>query len=131
MANKERGEISIGVEGKAYTLRPTFNAVCELEQLAGGGFDEVLQKVAQGWMSGMRSTVWCLLQANHSDEITTLADAGNWIERAGTEHILAALSGVLEVNEEPAPSVKGRTVNPRKARAGTGANSSSAPDASA
>lgn len=131
MANTERGEVGIDVDGKAYTLRPTFNAVCALEQLAGGGFDEVLEKVARGWMSGLRSTVWCLLQANHSEEIKTIEDAGDWIERAGTVRIMAALAGVLEANEEPALSTKGKGANPRKARAGTGGRSSSAHDRSA
>jgi hypothetical protein len=124
MANRERGEIGIEVEGKAYTLRPDFDAVCELEGLTNKAFEHVLMECAEGRMSGLRACVWCLLQRYHSDEIKALRDASDWIERAGgVARVYEAVQSVLKENEEPAVGGK---ANPRKARAsGTGGRSSS------
>lgn len=35
MANKERGEVSFDLDGEAYTLRFSTNAMCELEDATG------------------------------------------------------------------------------------------------
>lgn len=37
MANKERAETEISLAGKKYKLRPTFEALCEIEDKAGVG----------------------------------------------------------------------------------------------
>lgn len=125
MANRERGEVEVKAGEKAYTLRPTFNAICALEELVGMTLDDLYAQIGAGRMSGLRSCVWCLLQPCHADEIKTLEDAGNWIERVGTYEIMAALAKVQELNNET-QTTKGRASgNPRKARVGTGARSSS------
>src|SRR5678815_2721576 len=91
------------IRDRAYTLRPTFDAVCELEGLIGKSFDVVMEEIAQGRLSGLRSCVWCLLHDSHGDEIRTLKDASEWIERAGgTGAVLAAVNAVFAANEEPA-----------------------------
>jgi hypothetical protein len=125
MANRERGEIAVEVGGASYTLRPDFNAVCELEQLTGQSYEAVIKQCFEGRLSGLRACLWCLLQRHHSAQIKSLADAGDWIESAGgVEKVLSFVNQVLEANEEP--SVGGPTAaNPPKARAGTGARSSS------
>ena len=48
MANRERGEIGVEVEGKPYTLRPSFNAICELENITGKTIEDLFDLIEQG-----------------------------------------------------------------------------------
>jgi hypothetical protein len=131
MANRERGEVSVEVEGKAYTLRPTFDAICELETRSGKGIEDLLADIESGRLSGLRLAIWCLLQDQHSDEIRELKDASQWIERAGgVDVIFAHLAQMRDLNTAPASGKRG-TGNPRKAQAGTGRRSLRALDKSA
>lgn len=111
---------------ESYTLRPDFNAVCELEQLTGQSYEAVIKQCFEGRLSGLRACLWCLLQRHHSAQIKSLADAGDWIETAGgVERVLGFVNQVLEANEEPSAGGP-KSANPPKARAvGTGARSSS------
>ena len=131
MANRERGEIGVEVEGKQYTLRPTFDSVCELENLTGGqSIDLVFGSIQQGRLSGLRATVWCLLQEHHADEIKTLKDASKWVERAGgVDVVMTHLAQLQDLNTEATEGAA--TPNPPRARAGTGRRSSKAHAASA
>lgn len=47
MANKARGEIGVRLNGVDYTLRPSFSALCELEDRAGLTFLELAQRIAE------------------------------------------------------------------------------------
>lgn len=128
MANRERGEVGVEVEGAQYTLRPDFDAVCELETLTNKSFEHVLMECAEGRMSGLRACVWCLLQAHHSDEIKALKDASHWIERAGgVPTVFELVKSALDANTEPRKGGE-KATNPRKAQAsGIGGRSSSRP----
>lgn len=44
MANKQRGEITVTIKGKEWTLVPTFNAMVEFEDKTNAGAYEILQK---------------------------------------------------------------------------------------
>lgn len=122
MANRERGEVGVKVDDRQYTLRPTFDAICELEELTGKTLDKLFDDINAGRLSGLRSCVWCLLQDQHANEIRTLKDASEWIERAGgPEVLLARLADMRDLNTEKATNGNGsRAARPRKARAGTG-----------
>lgn len=144
--NEELGEVAIVVGGKAYTLTPTFNAMCELQALTGKEPFEVMLlagEIPADLKTGTprcppdlamaRAIVWAYLQEYHDDEIVTVKDAGRWIERAGgLDKINRALSRLDELNTEPAPaSDGGTTANPPGAQAGIGEGSSSTPSESA
>lgn len=125
MANPERGEVGVMVGGKPYTLRPTFDALCELEELVGKSVDDVLQSIQQGRLSGLRAVVWCFLQDQHSQEIKTLKDASQWIERAGgVDNVLDLVHRALGLNTPELSAAKADTDDPLKAQAGTGEHSS-------
>ncbi len=120
MANQERGELGVTVEGKRYTLRPDFNALCELEDLLGKTFTETALEMSNGRPNtGLRSVIWCLLQDKHGAEIKTLKDAGNWIVRAGGgEAVMAMVDDLFKIvadGEAPKDSA-----NPQPAQTGTG-----------
>ncbi len=124
MANRERGEISVKVGEKDYTLRPTFDAICEYEKLTGQTPEQFFDDFDRGRFAGIRASVWCVLQDEHSDEIKTLKDASRWIEDAGGLLVVVAhLKQLRDINATPVE--EGKT-NPPKARAGTGRRSSKA-----
>ena len=113
MANRERGEVSLDVEGKTYVLRPTFNSGCELETLTNKAIFEHMQEAMKGRMSAMRALMWSYLQDRHSDEIKTLKDAAEWIERAGgVMAVNKALSALVSLNGSE--EVGGNKGNPPK-----------------
>lgn len=130
MANQERGEVSVEVEGQRYTLRPSLNAFCEVEDLTGKSFAEIAGMADRGRVSAMRALLWSFLQAAHGDEIKTLADAGAWMDRAGgLAGITAKFHELTRLNAEP--EEPGRKVNgrPPRAQGRTGAPSSQTPGA--
>jgi hypothetical protein len=124
MANRERGEIGVEVDGKGYTLRPTFDAICEYEILTGKAPEEFFQDMERGTFHGLRASVWCLLQDEHGEEIRTLKHASEWIERAGgVDVVMAHLAQLWEWNTEPTTGAS--DAHPPTAQAGTGKRSSS------
>lgn len=130
MANKQRGELDVTVGGTVYTLRPTFDCFCELEDLVGKGMLELLQAINRGHFSAVRAVAWANLHEKHGDEIKTLKDASEWIERAGgVDIVLDWLNQVLKINEPD--ETHGGAPNPPVAQTdGTGERSSEVPVAS-
>jgi hypothetical protein len=123
MANKEKGEVGVVVGGKPYTLRPTFDSLCELEDLVGKPLHELIDGIQQGRLSGVRAVTWCFLQDEHAAEIRTLKDASKWIEKAGgADAVLGFIHQAFGLNE---PEEK--AVDPPEAQGGTGEPLSSAP----
>lgn len=129
MANQARGEVSITVGEFSYTLRPTFDALCELEDLVDKGVDQIVREVEEGRISGLRALIWVLLQDEHADEFQTLKQASAFIVAAGGgDAILPKLRELLELNSGDAG---GQPANPPTAQAdGTGRTSSPAQQAS-
>jgi hypothetical protein len=123
MANPARGEVGLMVGGKAYTLRPTFDALCELEDLVGKPLHTLMAGIQEGRLSGLRAVVWCFLQDEHAREIITLKDASQWIERAGgADAVNDAIQRALGINAPDEPQQEPpQTTDPSTAQAdGTG-----------
>lgn len=121
MANPERGDVGVTVGGKAYTLRPTFDSLCELEELAGKPLHALMEGVEQGRLSGIRAVTWCFLQDAHAGEIKTLKDASRWIEAAGgVDVVLVWIQRVLGLNEPEEAPPSPDAADPQTAQAGTG-----------
>lgn len=45
MANIHRGEVTVSVAGRAYTLRPTFHILCQIEERIGLNILQLLQRI--------------------------------------------------------------------------------------
>lgn len=45
MANIHRGEVTLSVAGRAYTLRPTFHIMCQIEERIGLSVAELLERI--------------------------------------------------------------------------------------
>lgn len=116
MANQQRGEVGIEVNGKPYTLRPSLNAICEMEALTGKSLADVGALANAGQVSAYRMLIWAALQECHRAEIATLDDAGRFMQAAGLDRIDEAFRTLTLIN---APPVKEGHVNgarPRKAQ---------------
>lgn len=126
MANPERGEVGVTVGGKGYTLRPTFDALCELEDLVGKPLHVLMEGIQEGRLSGVRAVVWCFLQDEHASEIKSLKDASKWIEKAGGADVVNGfLQQALGLNApEDVPKTE-TDADPPAAQVGTGEPSSS------
>jgi hypothetical protein len=124
MANPERGEVGVTVGGKPYTLRPTFDALCELEAVENKPIDQILRTIEEGRLSSVRAVTWCLLQDQHAAEFPTLKHASRFIEElGGADQAVAVLYRVMGLNAEPEAGAE----NPPTAQAGTGSVSAETP----
>ncbi len=120
MANRQRGEVGVVVDGTSYVLRPTFDSLCELEDLVDKPIDQIFKVLQEGRRSGLRAVVWCLLQDRHADAIKSLKDASAWIDAVGGEDAAIALvNRVLGVNAGEAQAGDD-TANPPGAQSGIG-----------
>lgn len=118
MANPERGEVGVTLGDKVYTLRPTFDALCELEGIENKPIDQILTTIEQGRLSSVRAVVWCLLQDDHATEFPTLKHASRFIEQiGGADKAVDLLYRVMGLNVESEPEAG---ANPPSAQAGTG-----------
>lgn len=107
MANPQRGEAGVVVGGKRYTLRPTFDSLCELEELTDKPFDQILAGVQQGRVSGLRAVLWCLLQDQHAKEFPALKDASAWIDKlGGVQKALEVVQEVMGANVDEEETAK-------------------------
>ncbi len=115
MSNINRGEVSLPVGEKTYTLHFSVNAICELEDAAGTNFGAFIDQAESMGLRGIRILVWAGLRDRH-DEVS-MKDAGDIVEKAGLElaatkameAFSAAFPDVGEVDESPE--------NPPKAKA--------------
>lgn len=134
MANSQRGEVSLDVGGKTYTLRPSFNAICAAEDKTGKRSSTLQLEAELGDMRATRALIWAFLQPCHGNEFDTLEKAGEFVDMAGgLVAVQKRLEALAALNQPPedmkAPT--GGTEDPPPAQAGTGDDSSLKPDASA
>jgi len=141
MANRERGEVAMEIQGQVYTLVLSTNAMCEIEELLSTPskpvtFPEVLERVNQNSVRHIRALIWGALRAHHPT--LSLVDVGNLIQEAGGllafSVQLQALADSTKPDLEDAAEGKSGAERPRKARArkaGTGVISTFKPAASA
>jgi hypothetical protein len=138
MANTERGEVTLTVEGKSYTLKLPMNAACDLEDRmctdkVAVSLRDVIIKAAYGSARHIRALFWATLQHHHKDEIRAFEDVGALLERADQASLDAAfkaLVGSTEPDEKDVADagVVAQQARPRKTqagRAGTGGRSKS------
>ena len=77
MANGFKGEASITIDGKTWTLVCDFNAMAEFEEATGKDAMDAFEKAEEGGVSivDLRHMVHSFLKAKHPD--ATLQDAGD------------------------------------------------------
>jgi len=116
MANPQRGELEVVVDGTPYCWRLTMNALCTLEGRTGQKLLELFSAVDGFSPHALRDVVWAALQEHHAAEYQTADAAGEFIDRMGG--VLVAFTKVRELLELNQP----RAGNPQTP-AGTGEGS--------
>lgn len=139
MANRERGEYALEVDGKTWTFCLDLNGLTELEALFSTearevGFVEIIGKAEKGHAKYIRAVFWAALLKYQPD--ITLADAGNVIQDLGglfsgkLQEVLVQATGGAKPDAADVEELDAGMRRPRKARAranGTGVSSISNP----
>ena len=105
MANRERGEVEVLVEGRAYTWRLSLNGLCALEARTGQKFGDVLRDLDTLSLRALRDVVWQALQEYHATEFPTVESAGDFIDRLGGMFVaVVKVRELFEVNQPREPA---------------------------
>jgi len=137
MANIERGEVLLVVGEREYTLRPTTNAIRDIERRLGKSYGQIIQALDTYDIDALTHMMFAVLQPHHAREFKTPNDVGTLIDAGGginnTRIFSAALTEMLLANMPPKPPAggDGDVPNPPRGRDGIGGNSGLTPDVSA
>lgn len=99
MANKDRGEISLKVDGKTYTLCFDVNALCEVEDLLGRGIPHIMadmQSAETMRFGTVRGLLWGALQRHHPE--MTVKMAGEMVSAVKLDKAMAAIGDALNAS---------------------------------
>jgi hypothetical protein len=102
MANRQKGEVNLVVDGRTYTLVLDIDAMCALEEHFStpshdATWDEIAVKVNKGSVRVVRALIWAMLQRHHPE--LSVVDAGHLMNDAGG---ILGLAKVLKVAMESA-----------------------------
>ena len=121
MANPERGEVPLTVDGTTYTLKLSMNAAAVLQGRTKKTVGQLLSDSALLDFVAIRSIVWMLLQKHHAKDFKTEDQVGDFIDSAGgLVTFTNAINEVVRVNEPEGERTEG---NPPTAQAGTSGSS--------
>ena len=96
MANKARGEVKLELGGETYVLRPSFGAVCEIEEAIGTNLFDIGRKLERAEITAqelVKLTHACIAQSGTSIEMDKL---GEQIVAQGSLGVIAALTGFCQ-----------------------------------
>ena len=104
MANAARGEVTFKAGERTYVLRPTFEALCAIEDRLDAGIIEIAERIV-GRRYGIREIAAILTAgAQAADKDVTEAEIGAAIAEVGlrraTELALVLLAGALSGGSE-------------------------------
>ena len=94
MANALKGEIAVSIDGNAFTLCFTTNAIAQIEQMLGGeSIGSIAQQIAR--VEYQRALFWGALQKHHAT--VDLIGAGALMDEfeGGNEPLVEALARAL------------------------------------
>lgn len=126
MANRERGEVSIDIDGTSYTLCLDINAMCRVEEMFSTAgrevtFQEVLERVQAGSFRHIRAVLWaCFLKHQPTLTVEQLSELS--VKSGGLTPFVDRLLSSLGLQVTPDPKdLKTLGVNgrPRKAQTRT------------
>lgn len=140
MANAQKGEVSLQIGDKTYTLALTLDAMVSIEEMFSTDekpvfFQDIAMLAEKGSAKHTRALMWALFQHHHKDvtieTVSTLVQKAGGIVALGKTLEQVMQSGSPDKRDLAALGVRG---NPPKAQAGkkvngTGASSTSAPGA--
>lgn len=125
MANREKGEVAVSVDGVDYTLVLDFNAICEIENLYDMAITQFVELIDTGMKSGhvslkdLRAILWAAMKK--ADPGATLVSAGQLAGGLGEDlgNVVRSImdgSGMFDVAGDEAPEVGNASPKARKAK---------------
>jgi hypothetical protein len=99
MANPHKGETSLKIGDVTYTLRLSYNALCDMETELGVKTTAVLASAFEGSWKDTRALLYAALHGAHPE--TTLEGAGDLIEEYGIAKIMDVLTELAGVTFRP------------------------------
>lgn len=140
MANPERGELAVTLDGRPFTVKYGLGALASLQELVLRDVgqllppDQIIAEATKGRVLFMRAVIWAGLQRYHA--ALTVRDVEDLIDAATVEEIQALFAQFgMVMTPDPADvqalgvAATGRP--PKGRRRGTGGGSTSTHDASA
>jgi hypothetical protein len=90
MANKQRGEVTITLMGKTYVLRPTFEAMCEIEDRLDTAMPDLLIRFQNGDVryKHIATIIWAGMWAYDKDSAPSYEEVGEMIRSHGLTKVL-------------------------------------------
>lgn len=138
MANRERGEVSLQIGERTYTLALTIDAMVSLEEMFSTPekamtFTEIMALADKGSMKHLRGLIWAVLQAHHPEievsQVSALVAESGGIP--GMYAKLQQLSGAAAPDARDLNELGVKPPNPPRAqvgrKAGTGGRLTSRP----
>lgn len=94
MANRHRGEVTIKLDGKNYTLRPTFEALCELEDRLDDSVIRILASMQGGRirLNALTHIIWAGMWGYDKDKAPSIEEVGQLVMDTGLLAILEQTS---------------------------------------
>ena len=136
MANPERGEALLEVNGEGYILKITIGSAIELQARKGKPLGALFDAVPMLDMDAIAGLLWACLQAHHPRQFKTEAQVVALMDQAGglsaLNTFIDAITAVVNLNK---PSTNGASAAegnpPMDLAGGTSESSTSTPDPSA
>ena len=124
MANPERGEVPLTVNGETYTLKLSMNAAVILQKKTNRKIGQLLADCSNLDFEAIRSLVWMLLQKYHAAKFKTEEQVGELIDEAGGIGLFSdALGDLVKLNAPDPATGEGSDRPPSAQPSGTGDNS--------
>ena len=95
MANKHRGEVEVKLGGTAYTLRPTFAALAEIEDKTDARLVTLARRFAEGDV-GVRD-VAVVLWAGMGESAPSLDDVGRLVVERGLDALIPPAAAFVAI----------------------------------
>lgn len=125
MANKERGEVSVEIDGKAYKLVYSTNALCELEDVLNRNVNSITAEVqdqSKVRLKTLRAMFWAGLTEHHPE--VDIKTAGDLMTVGGASAIMTKVGEAFRLAFPEADEVNGRPPKkPAAVKDGAGLNS--------
>jgi len=90
MANEQRGEVSIKLNDKEYTMRPTFEALCELENRLNTTIPQLIVDLQTGIVSikAVATIIWAGIWGYNKEEAPSIIEVGEMVVSDGMINII-------------------------------------------
>jgi hypothetical protein len=107
VANQQRGEISLELGGKNYTLRPSFGALCEIEERLNISIPNLIIAFENGDLriKSIATIIWGGMWAVDPKAVPTIPEVGEMILKDGLMNV------INQVDEDNGSKVAGFLIN--------------------